>query len=255
MEFSKYVTDNFNDKSKLIYLIDKVKLANRTFKTVFTDFLTPEEAIILKKICHDEFISVDFLGGKGECERVIGAIYKEEMFGIFPIEVLKISCNSKFEKLSHRDYLGAVLSLGIKREKIGDINVFEDGAEIYVNSDMSSYICNNVIKIKNSGVKISIIDITEAKEKIERFVEKKINISSLRLDCIVSSLINLSRTNAAISIKSGEVKLNYSITYEINTKVKRDDLISIKGFGRFKIEDILGVTKSDRLTLLVKKYM
>lgn len=255
MDYNKYFENYLGEKSKLIYLIDKVKFSNKSWDTVFTDFLTPEDVLVLNKLCLESGLKVKFLGGIGECERVIGAIYKDEMVEPFPIEVLKITGNFKFESLNHRDYLGTVLSLGIKREKIGDINLYEDGAEIYMHSDMCSYIGQNINKIKHTGVKTSIIKISQAREKVQKFYDMKINITSLRLDSIVAALINLSRANGAIKIKGGDVKLNYAVIDEVNAKVKRDDLISIKGFGRYKIEDILGLTKSDRLILLVKKYL
>lgn len=245
------------DKTKLTYLIDKVRTAKKTWGTVFTDFLTPEDESLLRNICFQESMEVKFLGGKGNCERVMAAIFTDEINEEFPIDVIKIIGNSKFENLDHRDYLGSILALGIKREKLGDINVYDEEAEaeIYVHRDMSSYICQNLTKIKHSGIKISIIDMASAREKIQKFSDMKINIASLRFDAVVSAIINLSRTNAVELIKSGNVKLNYSVKYELDSKIKIDDLISIKGFGRFKVEDILGITRSDRIVLLVKKYL
>ena len=87
------------------------------------------------------------------------------------------------------------------------------------------------------------------------FKETKIIVTSLRLDCIVSALLNQSRTKAVAYIKDGAVKLNYSIEDEANKKVEIKDLISIKGFGRYVLEDTIGLTKSDRITLLIKKYL
>jgi len=255
MDFNKYFDNYSGDKSKLTYLVDKVKVAVKTYETVFTDFLTPEEAAVLGKICQGNFLKVEFLGGREECERVMGALFKEERYGDFPIEVLKISGNFKFESLNHRDYLGTILSLGVKREKFGDINVFEDGAEIYIHSDICSYIGLNINKIKHTGVKTSVISIAEAREKIQKYNDFKVNVASLRLDSITAALLNLSRTSAVNLIKAGEVKLNFSINYNLNTKIKINDLISVKGYGRFKIDDILGFTKSDRLTLLAKKFL
>ena len=255
MDYNKYFEGYPKDKGSIIYLIDKVKQSQRTWETEFTHFLTPEEQIILKKICCEDLINVEIYGGIGECERGIGAIYKEDLRGSFPISILKISGNFKFEKLNHRDYLGAVLSLGITRDKIGDINVFEDGAEIYVHSDICSYIELNLNKIKHTGIKTSIIELSGGRKKIQEFNDLRINITSPRLDCVVSAILNTSRAKAVSIIKSGEVKLNYSVTEEICGKIKIGDLISLKGFGRIRVDDILGVTKSDRLTLLVKKYL
>jgi RNA-binding protein YlmH len=255
MDYNIYVENYSGDKGRLVYLIDKVKLSKKVWKTIFTDFLTPEEQNVLKTICIKESMKIKFLPESGEAERAVAAIYSDELEGVFPIEVLKISGNFKFEKLNHRDYLGAVLSLGIKREKIGDINIFDDGAEIFIHSDISSYIDLNLNKIKNTGVKTSIIDITKVRDSLQEFSDLKINIASLRLDSVVGALENKSRAKACEAIKSGEVKLNYLVVYDIASKINIGDLISIRGYGRAKIDDILGVTKKDRLSLLVKKYL
>jgi RNA-binding protein YlmH len=255
MDYNSFIESYKGDKGRILYLIDKVKLSKKEWKTIFTDFLTPEEQHILNTICIKEDMKMKYFSDNDDAERTVGAIYSDDFEGAFPIEVLKISGNFKFEKLNHRDYLGAVLSLGIKREKIGDINIFEDGAEIFIHSDISSYIELNLNKIKNTGVKTSIIDVTKARNRSQEFRDLKINIASLRLDSVVSALENISRARACAVIKSGEVKLNYIIVYDISDKVNIGDIISIKGFGRVKIDDILGVTKKDRLSLLVKKYL
>lgn len=255
MDVNRYYENYSGDKSKLLYLFDRVKLSKKNYKTVFTDFLTPEEAMLLKRICHDEYIKASFFGENDFLDRTMGAIFQNELIEEFPISVLKITGNFKFEKLNHRDYLGTLLSLGIKREKIGDINVFDDGAEVFIHNDICSYVALNLTKIKHTGVKTLLIDVSAVREKIQEFKEYKVSVSSLRLDCVVASIINLSRSIASSLIKSGDVKLNHSINFEINSKVKAQDLISIKGYGRFIIDDMLGLTKSERLTLLIKKYL
>jgi RNA-binding protein YlmH len=185
MDYNNYVENYSGDKGRLINLIDKVRFSKKVWKTCFTDFLTPEEQNLLKTIGIKESMKLKLFGGNDEAERAVAAIYSDEFEGVFPIGVLKISGNFKFEKLNHRDYLGAILSLGIKREKLGDINIFDDGAEIFVHNDISSFVELNLNKIKNTGIKITIIDITNARTKLQEFSDLKINIASLRLDSIV----------------------------------------------------------------------
>lgn len=240
---------------KIAAFKDKINRVKKTNTEVFTDFLNPDEREILNFICNKEGLFLSILGGKGECERAMCKISMDNDLTDFPIDVLKISGNFKFERLNHRDYLGAILSLGISRDKIGDINLFEESAEVWVCNTISYYILNNLDKIKHTGVKVEIIDKYEAHERIQRFKDMKVNASSMRLDCLVSSLTGLSRNDAVIIIKKGYVKVNYVPVEEIASRVDENQLISIKGFGRFIIKEIIGKTRSDRLNIYAKKFI
>ncbi|SKA83581.1 RNA-binding protein YlmH, contains S4-like domain [Caloramator quimbayensis] len=251
-KYSYYFTD---DEQLCIELLDKVKRAKKSFKYIQTDFISPDAQEFLKKVCFEEGLFVTFFGGLGDFERAVGIIGTEEYDGSAPIDVIKVSGNFKFENLIHRDFLGAVLSLGIKREKVGDINLYEDGAEVYLHKEISDYVCFNLTKIKNTGVKALKINYNDARERIQQFSEKKINVASLRLDCIVSSAANLSREKASSLIRNGSVKINYCLCDDSSKKLNEGDLVSIRGYGRFYINSLLGITKKDRISLLIKKYI
>lgn len=255
MDIENYIAHCSVDKSRVFYLMDKIRLAEKTQGTVYTDFLTPEEAQLLIRMCKEEHMKPEFNNMVAEAERLIGAVYSYEREGEYPCAVLKISCNPKFEKLEHRDYLGSLLALGIKREKIGDINVFDDGAEVFLHTDICEYVVSNLDKVKHSGIKCNRIEIEAAREKKLALKEMKVITTSLRLDCVVAALLNLSRSRAAEEIKSGGVKLNHSVEMETNKKVEIKDLVSIKGHGRYIIDELTGHTKSDRITLQIKKYL
>jgi RNA-binding protein YlmH len=257
MEPKKYNTylDGFSgDKQRIVYLTDKVRIAKKTWEETFTDFLNPDEQIFLKRVCRDEDCFVSFCGGKGNFERAIAGISNFESEFEFPVDVIKIQGNLKFQKLNHRDYLGSLLSLGIKREKIGDINVYEDGAEVWLQRDIADYICLNLTKIKNTGIKVDKIPFSNATEKIQEYKEFKVNVASMRLDGVISSVLNISRTSAASLIKAGAVKVNYMVTEESSKKINEGDLISARGYGRYIVEGIIGTTRSDRNILLIKQY-
>jgi RNA-binding protein YlmH len=248
--------DSFSgDKQRLIYLMDKIKVADKTWDEVYTDFLTPEEQIILKKLCSSEGMNVSFQGGKGNFERAVAVLWKYENDFLFPVEVLKFKGNFKFEKVTHRDYLGALLSLGIKREKIGDINVYDDGAEVWLHRDISDYVCLSIGKIKNTGIKVEKISYDESREKIQMFKQLSINVASMRLDAVISSLLNVSRTIASNLISSGGIKVNYVNVDESSKKLNEGDMLSIKGHGRYILESIVRTTRSDRMVLSIKQFV
>ena len=255
MDSQSYFQAFPQQKEKVIYLLDKVRIAEKTYDDILIDFLTPEEQIILEKICKDKGIHAAFFGGRTSFERAAAIIGVNEYTGNFPVDIIKISGNFKFEKLTHRDYLGSILSLGIKREKVGDINVYEDGAEVYLSRDISSYIINNLVKIKHSGIKVKKILFEEAREKIQKFKDIRENIASFRIDSVVAAAYRISRSEAVELIKSGSVKLNYIETYEPSKKAKIADIFSVKGYGRFEIVDNQGPTRKDRLNVILRKYI
>lgn len=254
-DLEKYIEHYPGEKEHLVQLIDKINRVKKTWEDAVTDFLTPDEQYMLKKICDDTGVNVYFFGGKGDYERAVAVMCCGEHDIEFPIDIIKITGNFKFEKLDHRDYLGAILSLGIKREKVGDINVYEDGAEIYIQKDISDYICFNLNKIKHTGIKVEKINFDKTREKIQRYKETLINIASLRLDCVVSAAAGFSRSEASSLIKNGDVKLNFIVLTDSSCKVKEEDLLSIKGYGRFLIGNIKGTTKKDRIVLSIKKFL
>lgn len=192
----KYSVDN----EKANFIFGKVKLAEKTWKTLYTDFLTLNEQEFLKELSlrNDVFITFQ---GDDSFERKIASISLNEDIEDFPSSVLRISGNFKFEKVTHRDYLGSILGLGIKREKIGDINVYEDGAEVLVHNDILDYIIFNLNSIKHTTVKAFEIDFKDMKRKSQKFEEKNVNVASLRFDAILSSVFNISRTKSSSFMK------------------------------------------------------
>lgn len=255
MEYTKYLETYPEHKEKLSVFMDKITRVKRSWEESFTDFLNPDEQILLKRLCMDEGLYSGFMGGKGYFERAAAVISHEEYNGAFPVEVVRIKGNFKFEKLDHRDYLGTLISLGIRREKIGDINVFDDGAEIWLSNEISDYICYNLTKIKHTGISCEKMNFNEAREKIQNFKEVSINISSMRLDCISAALARISRSEATGLIKGGSIKVNYNVVNEFSRKINEGDLLSIKGFGRYQIDKIINITKSQRINIAVKKFI
>ncbi|SEF68617.1 RNA-binding protein YlmH, contains S4-like domain [Caloramator fervidus] len=247
IKFKEYILN----KNTYLSFLNKIALAKKWICT-FTDFLDPEEQSALREMCFDEDVEVSFFK-EGILERTVARLGTCD--DEYPIDIIKVEGNFKFEKLEHRDYLGAILSLGIKREKVGDINVFDDGAEIYIMKDLSDYIMLNLHKIKHTSVKLRKINLNEARERQIKYKEFILNVPSFRIDAIVSELIGVSRSKASDIIKSEKVKLDFKIIKELDTKVKPNSIISVKGYGRFIIGEHLGVTKSGRFVIEAKKIV
>ena len=163
-----------------------------------TVFLNGHEINLAKKVASHFNVPYGFYGGYDEAERRILVCYPDFLYpenDDIPIRVIK-ACTKNKSRLSHRDYMGAVLNLGIKREKIGDIVVCEDCGYIFCMDDISEYIILQVEKIGNCGVVLTISDFQNVDIPPKQFKEITGSVSSVRLDALVSSATGLSRNEA-----------------------------------------------------------
>ena len=176
---------------------------------------------------------------------------------ILPIVCIRISLPKEMHgKYSHRDYLGGVMKLGIKREKVGDIFVFEDGADILVLDEISKFLLNNLFTLTRfSKSKIEKINLEDIRKKEINKEELKIIVSSMRLDCVVSELLKTSRGKAEEIIKEQRLFVNFENVDKLTKQIKENDLITVRGTGRFEVAEIEGTTRSGRIILIVNKYI
>lgn len=216
---------------------------------VLTKFLDTTEFSLINK---NNLIIPYYYGGYENAERVRVILTTDENTiskSEFEITCLKIEC-SKIKEITHRHVLGTVLSLGIKREMIGDIVFDENSIYLFVVKEMSNYIITNLIKINNLYVDVKEISNEEIDIK-EKEEIKVINVASLRLDAVIAHTLNISRTKAVEMIMKGLIQINHLETDNISYNLKNDDLISVRHFGRIKIVQIEGVTKKNRLRVKI----
>jgi len=170
----------------------------------------------------------------------------------FDIEVYRISYNSKFNKLDHKDVLGSLMSIGLDRSFFGDIFLNEKFIEFSVISKRNDVIFSNFTSIKKTKVKMAKIESFSLGPK---FIEKEIITSSKRLDCLLSNIFDISRFKATEFIENGFVHLDYKIVEEKDYLCNNIPIvISLKKFGKVKIIEELGVTKNKKLILKVLYY-
>lgn len=259
-EISIPVKNDLDLELKIKNLMDKAKIATERSTVTRSSFLDPFEQKIayahLKKYFNQ--ISCEFYGGSDNSERKILVIYpkgetkntKNLAEYIKPLIIYGI-----FENLSHRDVLGSIMALGIKRETIGDIIIYPDKIIIIVLSEIADYIIFNLIKIKNIKIKhieISDLDSLELPEISYDTLNKTVN--SMRVDAIISAVCNIPREDSQNLCKRGLVKVNWEIVVKPHRLIKENDLISIKGYGRYSLMAIKGKTKSGRISIIVQKY-
>lgn len=222
-----------------------------------TVFLNGHEINLAKKVASHFNVPYGFYGGYDEAERRILVCYPDFLYpenDDIPIRVIK-ACTKNKSRLSHRDYMGAVLNLGIKREKIGDIVVCEDCGYIFCMDDISEYIILQVEKIGNCGVVLTISDFQNVDIPPKQFKEITDSVSSVRLDTLVSSATGLSRNEASNLIQKGGVSVNWEIKDKNDFRPEEGDMLSIHGFGRVLLYKIEGNSKKGRTFITLRRYI
>lgn len=246
----KYFIDD--EKDKVVKIIDKINLSyNRDIPVCTNEFYTPK---VWSYFTNNSFgnIEIKANGIFEEAERRIISI-KSNYDMECPISVLKIENKSSFNKLNHKDYLGAILSLGIKREKIGDVIVDDSCAYVVCLNDIADYIMYNLSQIAKSKVEINIIYDFDNLPKIS-FKEEVVNVASMRIDSIVAKIANVSRNKSIEMLSSGKVLVNYSQVRDKSIEVKDGMRITIRGEGKFIVGAFIGETKSGKKKIIIKKY-
>lgn len=255
------------EKLLISKFFDKIEIVNKTNKIETTDFLNELEQNILQKVINIiQFENYEFYGGHGDSDRKIIIIYPEKMKEIFKnnnfkydtiVSVFRILIPKiEQENFTHSVYLGGIIKLGIKREKIGDILVYENGADILVKKETEKFLYANLKSLTRfNNAEISNIKINEISEIDKKFEIMKIITSSLRLDNIVSELAKTSRNKASEILLQERVFVNYENETKNTKQVKEKDVISIRGKGKFIIDEIIGNTKKGNFIINVKKYI
>lgn len=259
-------TKNSEDKMVVSRLFDLIKMADRLNNIETTDFLDMKDQALLEKTLKKiNFQNYEFFGGIENAERKILIIYPDKLSEIFEnnyynynniIDVIKINLDKEnFGKYFHRTYLGALMKLGIKREKIGDIIVDDHGADV-ICKDVSKFLQINLTELtrfkKSEIVKCKLEDIREIKDNKETI---KIIVPSLRLDSIVGELAHTSRIKALDLLKQERVFINFQAETKSSKKANIGDLITIRGKGRFKIINQVDSTKKGNIVIEVEKFI
>lgn len=232
-----------------------IELSQKHCTMKFSFFLDERQQAVAESVLrHTKHSCFLFFGGTKNCERKMLAVSNKEMpeEKDFPISAVKISYNDKNEEVSHRDVLGSLMGLNIKREVIGDILTRDGYAVCFIHADIYSFVEQNLDKVKKTGVTVSLFE-GEIIENELKYEEISGTVPSLRLDCIVAFLINKSRTIAVEKISAGLVKVNHSEVYSTSKQVNDGDIITIRGNGRFTIHSDNKRTKKDRLFITADK--
>lgn len=163
---------------------------------------------------------------------------------------------SGYRSLTHRDYMGSVLGLGIERAVIGDIAVYGDGsAVIFCDSVMSAFLTDSLVKVANDKVRTELVPICDVSVPEKRFADINDTVASPRLDCVVGAICSLSREKAKSAVESGLVEVEFECEERPDREVVPPCTVSVKGYGRFEVLSVSDKTKKGRYRLSAKKYL
>jgi RNA-binding protein YlmH len=162
---------------------------------------------------------------------------------------------AKATGLTHQDYLGALLGLGLKREKTGDLILVDDGCQAVVVEEVAPFIQANLERIGRIGAATTAIEPEQLQVPPERIKEIKTTVASPRLDAVASDGFGVSRTRMAREIKAGRVRVNWRLETNPDKLLQADDVISIRGRGRVILAELSGRTKKGRIGLVLKRLI
>ena len=240
-----------------VKLVDFASQAIKNRKYKLSGFLTPFEQEMANTIANSlGELNVEFDGGYIGAERQRAAFCHTDFAGTpaFEIAVIKAKWNGEFARLSHRDVLGSILSLGVDREIIGDIIATKEFAKILVDKKMADYFVANLKRIGDAGVETTLDELSEIAPKEERVKEISATVASLRVDSIAAAGFGMSRSKMAAEIDAEKVKLNWQTVKNAAQSIKEGDILSMRGRGRLEVSEIRGQTKKGRIGVLLKRF-
>lgn len=232
-------------------------LANKAYSrdiSVFSNFLGLSELSIYYDISKElSFVKSELFGGTEFSERKI--IRFGNLDTDFPISCIHITPTLKkfSDQLNHRDFLGALINLGIKRETLGDIIVKDNEAFVLCLNSIAEYIVQNLTRVKHTVIKCSITASLPDNSYIN-LIEKELNVASLRLDAIIGEVFKLSRSQAQLAIREKRVFVNGRQNENNSYNVKEGDTISVRGFGKFIFGNEIRTTKKGRYFVTCKLF-
>ena len=238
-------------------------LANRSYNNnqyTFTDFLTPAElGDFLDNLSDLPPCGYTIYGGYEGAERVVLRFGREADLGYeesFPIVYVRIEpVNAKFaEDLTHRDVLGSIMNLGMEREKLGDIIVKNGKIWVICLTSLASLITSELTRIRHTTVYCKVEE-TLPEDLSPQFEELRIQVAQARADAVVAKLCKLSRNGAATLFLEGKVAIGGRAMQNHSYTLKEQDVVSVRGFGKYRYIRAEGTTKKGNNILLFERFV
>lgn len=242
-----------DDKKRLTELALR---AVYTGQTQFTRFLEPAAERDALSAAHAAGAQARFFGGYDGAERRVAAFYADEPpeDSEYPLQALALRWNVKFASVQHRDLLGAAMGLGLERDALGDVALSNHPGEAYLFClrEIAPYISANLESAGRAKLTVSPAESPDVAEP--EGTELRVTVQSLRLDAVLAAGYKLSRAEAQRLIAAGLVKLDHAPELRGDAKLEPGSLLSVRGYGRLRVDELQGETRRGRTTLKLFRY-
>ncbi len=250
------------DRMLLAKVLDRAEQADSRGTAAATDFLSPQQQALAMDLLRLAGVSETRyvrLGGYDGAERNIllflpDWLEPEDAGSQSPIRCLRAAFRRE-DGLSHRDLLGSLMGLGIVREKVGDILVGEESADLLVLDTVADFLLQSWDSAGRARLRLSAVDPGEIRVPEVRRQEVRDTVSSLRLDAVCAAGLRLSRGRAAELIASGRVQVNWRECGKADRVLAEGDTVSARGFGKFELSQVGGTTKKGRISVTLLRYV
>lgn len=253
------LTLSTEEKQFVRRLEERLERVETRYQEEITDFLEPRLQLVAEEYLRSRKMKRYLLcGGYENAERKRLMLYPEytdlscAMAGIV---LLQFRGKLDFVSVNHRDFLGAIMSLGLRREKLGDLLVLETGCALFVEQEIAAYLMQNELRVKHVPLTVESLPLDQFVPPVQHIKEVHIMVASMRLDTILAHSLHLSRTKAIELIQAGKVKVNHSEVGENDYLCRQGDLLSCRGYGRMRVGEIEGETKKGKLRVCLIQFV
>lgn len=242
------------DKLLLAGLFDKLETCRTRCYPTHTRFLDLRERTVCAKALELAGAQRESVlwGGFPDAERVVAICYPDYLTADdavsseqSPLALLRAT-KSPADKLTHRDYLGALMGLGIDRSVVGDILVHDTGADLFVLADMADFILMNFLRAGRKRITLDHVPLTDFQPPVVQEVEREGSVASLRLDAVAALIFGMSRAQMQEQIAKGLVFVNQLQCLKNEAALAPGDRITVRGLGRARIVALGGVSRKGR---------
>lgn len=247
-----------DEKMKIANIIDKCNKAQAMDKVTATSFLDLSQKDKVISLLNREKVKYELYYPNEYCEKGIIFFlpdYAEKVEYDNYISCIKIVAKD-MNKLKHKDFMGSIYAMGIKNDFIGDIFVTVNAAYVYILKEVENFLLDNLFKVGNQEVELSIIDLNslESKELKVEYIEKTYIIPSRRIDALLSEVYNLSRKETKEKIVAGDLYVNAAECINPSIEFYEGDIVSFRRCGKLKVGQEIRTTKSGNICINIYRY-
>ena len=261
-ELLNKLAQDADERLVLARVLDKLELTRNRGVPAHTFFLSLAEWAAVERLIaasgHPRHL---FWGGYDGAERTVCAFLpdwlEEEDWrdgADCPLRALRVSAPAD-AKLTHRDFLGSILGLGITREKVGDLLVGEGACQALVLEEAEKVLLTQLDQVGRHRVKVTPMALNELVPPVLQVKTIRDTVATLRLDAVAASAFSLSRGKAADLISSGKVQLNYRECVKPDRAVVQGDVITCRGLGKCVLKEVSGPSKKGRTMIVIERYV